>query len=127
MRKLSSVQSSNEAQLDRACPFAHTLRLLGSRWRPAILWKMSQGAAHYGQLRALLPGVSDKMLAQELGLLVSSRLVVKEETTEALRRTRYRLSDAALSLIPTLAAMWDWGHEDIERSLASEQSTILTG
>lgn len=114
-RKLGTSQFLNEVALEDRCPFAHTLGLLGRRWRPALLWKMSQGLAHYGELRRALPRISDKMLAQELTVLSGNGLIVRDHTGSPVQRTAYRLTEAGRSLIPLLADLYRWGEDDLAR------------
>ncbi|WP_432763519.1 winged helix-turn-helix transcriptional regulator [Brevundimonas aurifodinae] len=116
MRKPNTSQARNEARLEDACPFAFTLRTLGSRWRPAILWKMALGDRTYGALKRSLPGISDKMLAQDLRVLVKSGLVSRTQASRDLARSsRYTLTPSGEALLPLLREMQHWGSGALER------------
>jgi DNA-binding HxlR family transcriptional regulator len=43
-----------------SCGVELTLSIMGGKWKPVILAHLKQGALRYGELRALIPGLSDK-------------------------------------------------------------------
>jgi DNA-binding HxlR family transcriptional regulator len=115
-RKRESSQARNEHQLEQKCPFAFTLRLLGSRWRPAIIWKVSQGVRRYGALRRELEGVSDKMLAQDLADLVGVGLLTRLSIAKGRANiVRYELTPAGASMLPLLSELNRWGTHALSR------------
>ena len=48
------------------CGFATTLNAIGGKWKTQILWEIAAAPRRFGELKRLLPGVSEKMLAQQL-------------------------------------------------------------
>ncbi|TXI34163.1 MAG: transcriptional regulator, partial [Candidatus Moraniibacteriota bacterium] len=44
------------------CPIEKTLRLIVGKWKTILLWHLSSGTKRYGELKKLIPGVSEKML-----------------------------------------------------------------
>lgn len=111
IRKEFSTNAENEAWLVRACPFAHTLAVMGRRWRPALLWKLRGGPLHFAELARQLPRASEKMLAQELRALEAAGLVVR--TADA-GRALYTLTPLGGELGPVLAAMYTFGEQHRE-------------
>jgi DNA-binding HxlR family transcriptional regulator len=77
----------------------------------ATLWLLASGCRHYSQLAARLPGISPKVLAQQLRELERDGLVTRHETTRGRRRVRYELTVLGEALRPLLQELERWGHE----------------
>ena len=91
------------------CPTELTLDVVGGRWRVLILSHLKQGPLRYGQLRRLIPDISEKMLAQRLRELESDGLLLRDAQQQPELRTDYRLSPEGETLAPVLQALYDWG------------------
>lgn len=89
------------------CPVELSLDLLGGKWKAVILARLKDGPLRYGELRALVPGLSDKMLTERLHDLQGAGLVASEPS-EGDRRS-YALTGRGESLRPVLQALYDWG------------------
>ena len=48
------------------CPADQALLLIGGKWKPMLLWRLSRGAMRHSQLLRALPGVSQRMLTLHL-------------------------------------------------------------
>lgn len=57
--------------------FQHTVELLGRRWTGAILRVLMTGPHRFGELRATVPGLSDRLLAERLHELEAEGLVAR--------------------------------------------------
>jgi len=88
------------------CPVELSLELLGGKWKPIILARLKAGPLRYGELRRLIPRLSDKMLTERLDDLRSLGLITREAEGRA---ATYRLSARGESLRPLLQALYDWG------------------
>ena len=55
------------------CPAERTLDVIGGRWKVPILWHLFKGTKRFSELRRSLPGVTQKMLTQQLRELVQLR------------------------------------------------------
>ena len=110
MRKLSSTNALNEANLIRNCGVVYALTLIGGRWKPAILFSLLGGTMRYNQLLKTIPGVSERMLAAQLRELEKDGLVKRTIYAEMPQRVEYDLTDLGLSAGPLLHSMSDWGN-----------------
>ena len=63
----------------------------------------------YGEVRRLLPALSDKILTERLKELEGRGLVVREPMPGAAGRSQYRLTERGESLRPVLQALYEWG------------------
>ena len=95
-----------------SCPVELTVDVIAGRWTPVILARLKEGAHRYGQLRRLIPGLSEKMLTQRLRELETAGLIERQVHTAAPEKpapVSYRLTEDGESLAPVLQAMYDWG------------------
>lgn len=111
MRKLSSSNFENEKFLEYDCPFMTTLRFIGKRWKPAVLWKIQEGKVRFNQLKESLPYISDKMLANTVKELEADGIIEKLVFNEVPLRVEYKLTTFGKSLLPVLETMNTWGTE----------------
>ena len=90
------------------CPVEFSLELLGGKWKTVILARLKEGPLRYGELRRLVPQLSDKVLTERLDDLQSLGLIRREGDK---RSSAYRLSARGETLKPLLQALYDWGQE----------------
>lgn len=98
------------------CPVELTLEILGGKWKPVILAHLKDGALRYGELRARIPNLSDKVLTERLRDLEDRGLVIRQSTRGSGRRGErpqvvYRLTKRGNSLRPVLTALYAWGED----------------
>jgi DNA-binding HxlR family transcriptional regulator len=92
-----------------SCPVELALEILNGKWKPVILAHLKQGPRRYAELRALIPSLSDKMLAQRLRDLEELGLVQRDKRGGRGAPSSYRLTARASTLRPALQALHDWG------------------
>lgn len=105
------------------CPVETGLELIGGRWKARILWKLYNGTLRFGELRRGLPGITEKMLAQQLKELEHDQLIIRTQYPEMPPRVEYSLSEFGRSLTPVLDALKAWGTEN----QAQIRQVILAG
>ena len=98
------------------CPVELTVDVVGGRWRTVILARLKEGVHRYGELRRLIPGISEKMLSQRLRELEAEGLVSRRDLGTVPPHVEYDLTDEGRTLIPVLQAMYDWGVARAARS-----------
>ncbi|WEZ85610.1 helix-turn-helix domain-containing protein (plasmid) [Rhizobium sp. 32-5/1] len=91
------------------CPVMDTIRAIGGKWKPRILWHLRNGAATFGELHRIV-GISEKVLQENLRALqrdgLLSRTPYKEGSVEFVK---YDYTDYGRTLIPVLNAVGMWG------------------
>jgi DNA-binding HxlR family transcriptional regulator len=110
-RKENSVNLENEQALETECPFIFALSLMGKRWKPAILWKMTGGCRRFGEFKREIPQISQKMLAQHLRELETDGLITRTIYPEMPPRVEYALTPLGASLQPVLKQLNNWGEK----------------
>ena len=88
------------------CPVELSLELLGGKWKAVILARLKDGPLRYGELRRLIPQLSDKVLTERLADLQTLGLIAPGGEK---RGSGYCLSARGESLRPILQALYDWG------------------
>jgi DNA-binding HxlR family transcriptional regulator len=85
------------------------LTVLGGKWKTIILAYLSERPCHYGELRRLLPGLSDKVLTERLKDLQRSGLVARNASSVSRVRRPYSLTARGATLTPILTDLYEWG------------------
>ena len=91
------------------CPVEITLALLGNKWKVLILRELFTGTKRFGELSRGVPGISQKMLTQQLRQMEQDNLVKRKIYAEVPPRVEYSLTEIGRSLSPILDAMHKWG------------------
>lgn len=84
-----------------------TIKVLGGRWKAIILWHLSQDAARLSELERAIPGISQKVLMQQLREMESHGLVKRDAPATGL--VRYALTSMGESSLPLVEALSTWG------------------
>jgi len=98
-----------------SCPVETALRVIGGKWKCVILWFLKDRAYRTGELRRQIPGVSEKMLIQQLRALEADGLVQRRVHQEVPPRVQYSLTAHGRALEPTLDALSEWGRKHARR------------
>ncbi|MCI9845560.1 winged helix-turn-helix transcriptional regulator [Flavobacterium pectinovorum] len=99
---------------DECCPVKKALALLGGKWTLLILFQINHSKIRYGELRRAIPGISEKMLLQELNFLVSNNLVSKKSYPEKPPRVEYTLTPLGLKVLPIIEIIDLFGRENLK-------------
>jgi DNA-binding HxlR family transcriptional regulator len=92
------------------CPVDVTLGLIGGKWKLLILFHLHYfSKKSYGELKANLPGVSEKMLSQQLKELERDKLIAKDQLSLKPYRVEYSLTSRGRSLGPLYEFISQWG------------------
>lgn len=106
--KESSTNQENRQRMRDMCPVTFTLEKIGGRWKPLILYHLRK-TLRYGQLRKCIPGITEKMLIQQLRELEADGLVSRETKPVIPPHVEYSLTPLGESLAPVLNEMAQWG------------------
>jgi len=94
---------------DTTCPVRKTLGVLGGKWTLLILFQINNRVIRYGELKRTIPGISEKMLIQELKFLVDNKLVSRKSYSEIPPRVEYRLTNLGLKTLPIVDTLAQFG------------------
>lgn len=105
------------------CGFATALQAIGGKWKVSLLWPLHLRPHRFAELRRLLPGISEKVLAQQLRQMQADGLISRHDYGEVPPRVEYSITPLGASLNDAVTAMSNWGKQH-ERWKA-QQSILL--
>ncbi|GLZ10776.1 transcriptional regulator [Actinomadura sp. NBRC 104425] len=91
------------------CGLDAAMDVVGGKWKALILWALQDGPVRFGELRREIPGISEKMLIQQLKELQGHGVVHRESFHEIPPRVEYSLTPLGVSLTEALDALGEWG------------------
>ena len=93
-----------------ACPVATMVELIGNKWKLLIIRNLLASTSRFGELKNGIPGISQKVLTDNLRSLESNGLVVRTVYPEVPPRVEYSLSEIGNTLRPLFKSMEEWGN-----------------
>lgn len=94
------------------CPVATTVQLIGNKWKLLIIRNLVyNGKQRFTDLIKTVPGISKKVLTDNLRALEDDGLIERDVFAEFPPRVEYTLSELGKTLKPILDAMHIWGTE----------------
>ena len=101
------------------------MKVLEGRWKLMILFHLFGGQVQrFSDLEKLIPGISQKMLAQQLRRLEEDGIVTRTDYHQVPPKVDYRLTDWGQTLCPALDSLLKWaesrGDFQPAKTLASE-------
>jgi DNA-binding HxlR family transcriptional regulator len=94
-----------------SCGIDAAIDVVGGKWKVLILWALHDGRRRFGELRRLLPGVSEKVLIQQLREMEADQIVHREVYRQVPPKVEYSLTDLGVSLNAALRPLGAWGAE----------------
>ena len=88
--------------------FHRAVELVGRRWNGAIIFLLLQDRARFAQLRAAIPGITDRMLAERLHELEAEGVISRTVLPETPVRVEYALTRKGRALAGALGAIGQW-------------------
>ncbi|UOQ97941.1 helix-turn-helix transcriptional regulator [Hymenobacter sp. 5317J-9] len=108
--------STSEAERTLTCPVRTTLNVLGGKWKLLILSYLLDEPRRYGELRRLMPEITEKMLIQELRELETDGIVARTVHQTVPPRVDYSLTEQGQRVRPVFAELLGWGLQYLERA-----------
>tara|TARA_R110002051_G_scaffold127873_2_gene201499 strand:- start:5666 stop:6052 length:387 start_codon:yes stop_codon:yes gene_type:complete len=94
------------------CSMVHAMNIIGSKWKPILLYLCANRSVRFGKLLFLLPSISRKVLTDQLRELEEDGLIIREKFPEIPPRVEYSLSEKGKSFLPVLKHISDWTIEN---------------
>jgi DNA-binding HxlR family transcriptional regulator len=91
------------------CPVETTARIVGGRWKAAVLEQLFQSPKRFSELKRSIAGITQRTLAQQLRDLQSTGIVERTVYPDRPPRVVYTVTPLGKSLRPLLNAMCHWG------------------
>ena len=80
------------------CPVSTALNIIGGKYKPLILWHLLNGTLRFSGLKKLIPGVTAKMLTQQLRELENNALISRKVFPVVPPKVEYSLTQEGKTL-----------------------------
>src|SRR5829696_4386474 len=97
------------------CPLTAALAAIGGKWKLIIIYWLAESPKHFAALRRAMPGISPKVLTQQLRELMNDGLVRREPKGAVPAPVVYSLTDYGISVLPLVESVRVWGRSHLER------------
>lgn len=91
------------------CGLGPAFEVVGGKWKSSLLWSIRTKARRFGELRRLAPGISEKMLNQQLREMRAHGLIERRDFHEVPPRVEYSITRLGASLDDALIPLARWG------------------
>src|SRR5882724_7979591 len=130
MSSIKKALSGNSTQLARpnpvgGCPLTAALAAIGGKWKLIIVYWLAESPKHFAALRRVMPGISQKVLTEQLRELISDGILQRQPKGAIPAPVEYSLTDYGQSVLPLVEDVRLWGRAHMER-LTSQTDTPLS-
>jgi DNA-binding HxlR family transcriptional regulator len=112
--KVSSINFANKAALSDECSEVYAANIIGGQWSLAIIAWLMNGKLRFGQLKKLLPGITERMLTLQLRKLEDNKIVTRVVHAEVPPRVECELTMIGYDLRPIIDQLSVWGDKHKE-------------
>jgi len=92
-----------------SCPVTTAIDVIGGKWKVIILYQLRGKTLRFGELRKVIPKITQKMLTQQLRELEKDKLVKRHVYAEVPPKVEYTSTNLATQLNPALDLLCAWG------------------
>ena len=109
-----------------SCPLNTAIGVIQGCWKPMIFRRLGGGALGFGELRRTMPGVTVKVLRQQLRELESEGLLARSALLKPGQQVKYEITAHGETIGPVFESLWMWGtvHLSHMRNLATLAGTL---
>lgn len=97
------------------CPLTAALAAIGGKWKLIIVYWLAESPKHFAGIRRVMPGISQKVLAQQLRELIDDGIVQRRPKGAIPAPVEYSLTAYGKSVLPLVESVRLWGREHLER------------
>jgi DNA-binding HxlR family transcriptional regulator len=129
MTSIKKAPAGNHPRPGRAnpvsgCPLTAALAAIGGKWKLIILYWLAESPKHFAALRRVMPGISQKVLTQQLRELVSDGIVQRQPKGAIPSPVEYSLTDYGLSVLPLVEDVRLWGRGHLTRQSSQTDAPV---
>jgi DNA-binding HxlR family transcriptional regulator len=97
------------------CPVHEGLKVIGGKWSLQIIFQIGTEKRRFGEMKRLIPEISEKMLIQELKNLVAYGILNRKAYKEIPPRVEYSLTEYGYKVLPIIDQIEAFGKALIEK------------
>ena len=103
------------------CSLTDLVDMIGGRWKVLCLWRLRDGKMRFTELRRQMPGVTQKMLTQQLRQLEEDGLVSRKVFAQVPPKVEYQLTKTGEELCTLLVTLAKWATVHMPRLEAGKK------
>jgi DNA-binding HxlR family transcriptional regulator len=104
------------------CPARLAVEVVADKWSVVTIYALGRGPRRHGELRALIGGISSKVLTGTLRQLERHGLVSRRAYPEVPRRVEYELTETGRSLLEPISLLSRWAETHGDAVLAAVEA-----
>ncbi|MFE7064842.1 winged helix-turn-helix transcriptional regulator [Sutcliffiella sp. NPDC057660] len=104
-----------------------TLEVIGGKWKCVILCHLTHGKKRTSELKRLMPGITQKMLTQQLRELEEDGVINRIIYNQVPPKVEYELSEYGWSLQGILDSLCAWGEKHITKVYGDKFAVLEEG
>ena len=97
------------------CPLTAAFAAIGGKWKLIIVYWLAESPKHFAALRKAMPGISQKVLTQQLRELMTDGIVNREAKGAVPAPVEYSLTAYGRSVLPLVEDVRVWGRAHLDR------------
>ena len=109
--KETSTNFANKQALADECSEVYAANIIGGQWALAICSWLINGKLRFGELRKLLPNITERMLTLQLRKLEDNKIVTRTVHAGVPPRVEYELTPIGYELRPIIKQLEKWGEK----------------
>jgi len=106
-----------------------TMQVIGGKWKAGALMQLKAGPTRFNALKRRLPGVTQRMLSQQLRELEADGIVSRKVLEVVPPHVEYALTPRGATLVPILNWLAEWGaaHGSAQPCTAAAEASAKNG
>lgn len=110
--KLEIFRATSPGQNLADCPVRDVIQTISGRWSSLLMMALAERPYRFGELRRLVPDISQRMLTQTLSDLQRDGYVHREVFPTKPPMVEYSLTDLGRSMYEPLGALIQWAERN---------------
>lgn len=102
------------------CALDVTMDYIGGKWKSVILWYLIAKPLRFGQLKKLIPDITEKMLSLQLKKLEKDGLIKRKVFAAVPPKVEYSFTKHGKTLISVVEELAKWG-----RFMTKKHGTVI--
>lgn len=108
------------------CHMKRSMAVLGTKWKPIIVYALRERKARFGQIAAMIGEISRKVLTDSLKELEADGIISRSVYKEVPPRVDYALTDKGEALIPIILDLAEWDKKFGEKPMQTKKGKAVS-
>ena len=105
-----------QKKIHSECPVQTAVYTIGGKWKILIIYNILEGTKRFGQLKRLIPVITQKMLTQQLRELEADGIIDRKVYPEVPPKVEYSITNRGKKLESVFTLLCEWGQDYVRQS-----------